>query len=176
MVRLVTCLLAALAMAGCASNVVTDYNPSTSFGNYNTWAYGADAGADSFMSLDGSRVKSALERELAGKAMKPVSSAEADVLVNWHIVKKERLEQSGLGLGFGFGTGNFGWGLSAPPPVREVDEGKLVIELADAQSRQVIWRATGKRYLNENQSPETRRKLIDEVVQEMFTKYPPGLD
>jgi hypothetical protein len=40
----------------------------------------------------------------------------------------------------------------------------------------VIWRAASRRYLNENQSPETRRKLIDEVVQEMFTKYPPELD
>lgn len=174
--RLITCLVAALAMAGCASNVVTDYNSTTAFGSYNTWAFADNAGADSFMSLDGSRVKNALERELANKAIKPVSAAEADMLVNWHITKEERLEQSGLGLGFGFGTGNFGWGLSAPPPLREVEEGKLVIELADAQSRQVVWRAASKRYLNENQSPETRRKLIDEVVQEMFTKYPPGLD
>jgi hypothetical protein len=176
MVRFVTCVVVALALVGCASNVVTDYNPATTFGDYTTWAYADDAGSNSFMSLDGSRVKSALERELASKAMKPVSAVEAGVLVNWHIVKEERLEQSGLGLGFGFGTGHFGWGLSAPPPVREVDEGKLVIELADAQSRQVIWRAASRRYLNENQSPETRRKLIDEVVQEMFTKYPPELD
>jgi len=171
--RFVTCVVVALALAGCASNVVTDYDSATTFGDYNTWAY---ADSNSFMSLDGSRVKSALERELASKAMKPVSAAEAEVLVSWNIAKEERLEQSGLGLGLGFGTGNFGWGLSAPPPVREVDEGKLVIELADAQSRQVIWRAASKRYLNENQSPETRRKLIDEVVQEMFTKYPPRLD
>jgi hypothetical protein len=176
MMRFVTCVVVALALAGCASNVVTDYDSARVFGDYDTWAYADDAGADSFLSLDGSRVKSALERELASKSIKPASIAEADMLVNWRIVKEERLEQSGLGLGFGFGTGNFGWGLSAPPPVREVDEGKLVIELADAQSRQVIWRAASKRYLNENQSPETRRKLIDEVVQEMFTKYPPGLD
>lgn len=176
MVRFITCVVVALALAGCASNVVTDYDSATVFGDYKTWAYADDAGAGSFLSLDGSRVKSALERELASKAMKPASAAEADLLVNWHIAREERLEQSGLGLGFGFGTGNFGWGLSAPPPVREVDEGKLVIELADAKSRQVIWRAASKRYLNENQSPETRRKLIDEVVQEMFTNYPPGLD
>jgi hypothetical protein len=176
MMRFLTCAVVALALTGCASNVVTDYDSAAVFGNYNTWAYADDAGSDAFMSLDGSRVKSALERELEGKDMTLVSAAEADVLVNWHIAKEERLEQSGLGLGFGFGTGNFGWGLSAPPPVREVDEGKLIVELADAQSRQVIWRAASKRYLNENQSPETRRTLIDEVVQEMFTKYPPGMD
>ncbi len=172
--RLITCVVVALALVGCASNVVTDYDSATQFINYSTWAYAEDAGADSFLSLDGGRVKSAVERELARKSIGLTNVAEADLLVNWHIAKEDRLEQSGLGLGFGFGTGNFGWGLSAPPPVREVTEGKLVIELADAQSRQVVWRAASKRYLNENQSPETRRKLIDEVVEEMFSNYPPG--
>ena len=173
--RFIACVVVALALAGCAGNVVTDYDSATVFGNYNTWAYADNAGADSFLSLDGSRVKGAVERELNRKSMNLVSATEADLLVNWRIVKEDRLEQSGLGLGFGFGTGNFGWGLSAPPPVREVSEGKLVIELADAQSRQVVWRAASKRYLNENQSPQTRRKLIDEVIEEMFTQYPPGL-
>lgn len=172
--RFITCAVVVLALAGCSANVVTDFDSATRFENYTTWAYAEDAGTDSFLSLDGGRVKSAVERELNRKSVDLTDMKEADLLVNWHIAKEERLEQSGLGLGFGFGTGNFGWGLSTPPPVREVTEGKLIIELADAQSRQVVWRAASKRYLNENQSPETRRKLIDEVVEEMFTHYPPG--
>lgn len=51
-----------------------------------------------------------------------------------------------------------------------------MVELADSETKNVVWRAASRRYLNENQSPETRRELIDEVVAEMFTKYPPGLD
>ena len=66
--------------------------------------------------------------------------------------------------------------LSSPPPVREIEEGKLVVELADSESKQVVWRAASRRYLNENQSPETRRELIDELVSEMFARFPPGLD
>lgn len=171
-------LIAALAvvMAGCASNVVTDYNSAAVFGNYTSWAYAPAQQDSGFTSLDDSRVRIAIEQALTRKAMKKVAGTEADLLVSWQIVPEDRLEQIGVGLGFGFGRGNFGWAMSAPPPVREITEGKLVVELADRRTEEVVWRATSRRYLNENQSPETRRKLIDEVVSEMFSKYPPGLN
>jgi len=175
MARFLMVALVTLAMAGCASNVVTDYNSAVVFSDYSSWAFAPDAGNASFVSLDGNRIQSAVERELNNKTMNKVEASEADLLVHWRIMEEERLEQSGLGLGLGFGTGNFGWGLSSPPPVREVKEGKLVVELVDRNSEKVVWRAASRRYLNENQSPATRSKLVDEVVAEMFTKYPPDL-
>ena len=158
-----------------ASNVVTDYDSNAVFGNYSSWAFAPKGEDQSFTSLDGGRIESAVERELNRKAMRKVSEGEADLLVTWQVVEEERLERSGVGLGFGFGSGNFGWGLSTAPPIREVQEGKLVVELVDAQSERVVWRAVSRRYLNEDQSPEYRRELIDEVVADMFTEYPPGL-
>ncbi|AZT84729.1 DUF4136 domain-containing protein [Marinobacter sp. NP-4(2019)] len=166
-----------LAMAGCASNVVTDYDSAAVFGNYSSWAFTDELGeGQSVVSLDGSRIRNAVERELNRKAMKKVSADEADLLVAWKIVEEERLESYGVGFGLGFGHSPFGWGLASAPPVREIQEGKLVIELADTNTQRVVWRAASRRYLNEDQSPEYRRELIDEVVAEMFSKYPPGLD
>lgn len=171
-------LIAAMVavLAGCASNVVMDYNSATVFGNYTSWAYAPSQQNSEVTSLDDARVRTAIERELNRKALKQTTDTEADLLISWQIVPEDRLEQVGVGLGFGFGRGNFGWGVSAPPPVREITEGKLVIELADRRNSEVVWRAASRRYLNENQSPETRRKLIDEVVSEMFSKYPPGVN
>ncbi len=176
MMRLLMMSVLAVALVGCASNVVTDYDSSTAFDRYSTWAFAPDAGDTSFMSLDGSRVQAAVERELSEKSLSKVAADKADLLVNWDIEEEKSHERSGVGLGFGFGTGNFGWGMSSPPPVREVKEGKLVIQLVDSANDQVVWRSASRRYLNENQSPEDRRKLINEVVKEMFSKYPPGLD
>jgi len=176
MMRFLTIALVGLLMAGCAANVVTDYDSSTVFGNYSSWAFAPNAGDSAFVTLDGNRVRQAVERELNRKAMRQVEEAEADLLVSWQIVEEERLEQTGVGLGFGVGTGHFGWALAAPPPVRQVDEGKLVIELVDNETDRVVWRAASRRYLRESQSPETRSELIDEVVSEMFSKYPPGLE
>lgn len=167
--------LLVLALSGCASNVVTDYDSGTVFGNYASWAFAPKGEGKSFTSLDGGRIESAVERELNRKSMRKVEQEQADLLVTWEIVEEERLERTGVGLGFGFGSGNFGWGLSSAPPVREIQEGKLVVELVDTDTDRVVWRAASRRYLNENQSSETRRELIDEVVADMFEKYPPGV-
>lgn len=176
-IRAVIASLLMFALAGCASNVVTDYDSGTVFGNYSSWAFADERSeGQSVVSLDGSRIRNAVERELNRKAMNKVGADEADLLVAWEIVEEERLESYGVGLGLGFGHGPFGWGLASAPPVREIEEGKLVVELVDSDSQQVVWRAASRRYLNEDQSPEYRRKLIDEVVADMFSKYPPGLE
>lgn len=172
--RLILASLFLMLLTGCASNVVTDYDSNTVFGNYGSWAFAPKGKGESFTSLDGGRIESAVERELNRKSMRKVGQEEADLLATWQIVEEERLERSGVGLGFGFGTGNFGWGLASAPPVREVQEGKLVVELIDTDTDRVVWRAASRRYLNENQTTESRRELIDEIVADMFEKYPPG--
>ncbi|MBD3655149.1 MULTISPECIES: DUF4136 domain-containing protein [Marinobacter] len=169
-------VLMLLMLGGCASNVVTDYDSTTVFGNYTTWSFAGDNSQQGFLSLDGARVESAVEREMNRKAMRRVDAGDADLLVAYRVVKEERLEQIGVGFGLGFGHDRFGWGLASAPPVREIEEGKLVVELVDNQTERVVWRAASRRYLNEDQSPEYRRELIDEVVAEMFTKYPPGIE
>lgn len=174
--RLFWLMLAAVLLTGCAAQSVTDYDSAVVFGEYDSWAFAPAEQEGGFTSLDARRVREAVERELERKAMTKRTADEADLLVDWRIVEEERLEQSGVGLGFGFGSGNFGWGLSSPPPVREVTEGKLVVRLADRQTGEVIWQATGRRYLRENQSPDTRRKIIDEVVSDMFSQYPPDVN
>jgi hypothetical protein len=166
-------ILATVVLAGCAASSVTDYNPAVVYSQYDSWAFAPKAEEGGFTSLDDRRVREAIRREFRLKAMKELPAAEADLLVDWRIVQEERLEQSGVGLGFGFGYDHFGWGVAAPPPVREITEGKLVVRFADRETDEVVWQAAGRRYLNEDQSPETRRKVIDEVVSDMFSKYPP---
>lgn len=167
----------ALAITGCASNVITDYDSGATFNDYQSWDFApAEKTGDGFVSLDGSRIRKAIEKEMESEGLQKVSADEADLLVTWEIVVEERLEQAGSGFGFGlgFGSGNFGLGLSAPQPVKKVEEGKLVVELVDPENRQVVWRSASRRYLNERQSPESRQELIDEIVADMFEEYPPG--
>jgi hypothetical protein len=173
--RFLGMLMMSLLLSGCAGNVVLDYNAHARFDSYQSWAFaatGQERGSE-IVSLDGTRVRAAVNRAFKSRNMAQVERDEADLLVTWQIVEEERLERQGFGLGLGFGSGNFGWGISSAPPVREIEEGKLVVELVDTSTNEVVWRAASRRYLNESQSPETRRKLIDEVVAEMFSRYPP---
>jgi hypothetical protein len=178
MIRSLLAAVVVLVLSGCASNVITDYDSGAAFSSYSSWDFApSKEGEQSFVSLDGSRIQSAIEREMGGENLQKVATDEADLLVAWQIVAEERLERGGSGLGFGlgFGTGNFGWGLSTAPPIEKIEEGKLVIELVDSETRQVVWRSASRRYLNERQTSESRQELIDEIVTDMFEEYPPGV-
>lgn len=171
-VRPAVLLSLALLMAGCASNVVTDYDSQASYASYETWAF-SEMEDNAYTSLDGSRVENAVTRELQAKGMTQADPSNADLMVRYHIDDVDRLDTSGFSYGFGFGRNNFGWGISTAPPVREVKEGQLIVDLVDSDTNKVVWRGTSKRYLNQNQSPETRQELIDDVVTDMFSRYPP---
>lgn len=178
MIRSLLIAVCALAITGCASKVVTDYDSGIAFGDYSSWNFAPSKdGEENYVSLDGGRIRAAIEREMESENLRKVTDGGADLLVAWQIVAEERIERGGSGFGFGlgFGSGNFGWGISAPPPIEKVVEGKLVVELVDARSNQVVWRAASRRYLNENQSSDSRRELIDEIVTHMFEEYPPGV-
>lgn len=164
---------AAVLITGCASKVVTDYDAGAPYDSYQTWAFGPSAD-NSYTSLDGSRVEDAVSEALVAEGMTRTDADSADLLVTYHIDDVDRLDTSGFSYGLGFGRGNFGWGISTAPPVREVKEGQLIVDLVDTETNKVVWRGTSKRYLNQNQSPETRQKLIDDVVTDMFSRYPPG--
>ncbi|MEX0606232.1 MAG: DUF4136 domain-containing protein [Marinobacter sp.] len=173
--RVLAATLMIIMLSGCASNVVTDYNSATVFGNYSSWAFADNKDDSGFVSLDGARVQSAVERELNRENMTRMANEEADLLVSYRVEKVDRLDTTGLSYGLGLGRGAFGFGFATAPPVREIQEGKLVVELVDSETSQVVWRGASRRYLNEDQSPEYRRELIDEVVADMFAKYPPEI-
>lgn len=160
-----------LILTGCSS-VAIDYQPGSSFDQYQTWAYSdPDSGA---VSLDAQRIKKAVQRHIGTTGLEKAPQDEADVLVRGRVVDTSRLERSGFSFGLGTSQDNIGFGLVTAPPVREVEEGKVVVEMVARESKQVIWQAEGRRHLTPGMSPERRTELINKLVEEMFRKYPPG--
>jgi len=169
-------LAAFVLLSGCASYVVTDYDRQARFEGFQSYVLvgKSDADADQFQTLDSARIENALRRELGNEGLTAVEDrSDADLLVRYWIEDAKRIESSGFSYGIGLGRNPFGFGVATSPSSREIKEGKLIVELVDADSRQVAWRATSQRNLNERMSPDKRTELIDRVAREMFKKYPP---
>ncbi|PAV25799.1 uncharacterized protein DUF4136 [Tamilnaduibacter salinus] len=174
--RAVLSLIMVFWLAGCASLATTDYDVAAPFDDYQTWRFASasdESGKPGVVGLDDARIRDAIETAMAGESLSLAEAGPTDLMVRYRIEQKQRLETDGFSYGLGLGRGNFGFGLSFPPRVEEVKEGKLVVELVDRARNQVIWKGIGRRYLNEDQSPETRRDVIDEVIRAMFERYPP---
>lgn len=167
-------LLMTAWLVGCASNVAIDYQSDAAFAEYRTYAFAPRTSDEGVRSLDDERIEQAVRREMRQREFTLLSEDQADVLVRYRVEDTVQLKSSGVGYGLGFGRNNLGIGLSTAPDKRAVKEGKLIVELMQRDSRQVVWRGSGQRNLTERMKPAERTALIDQLVQSMFDKYPPN--
>ncbi len=79
-----------------------------------------------------------------------------------------------------FWYGPYGWGYgggfaggSATTTVRDILIGTLVVDMADAQKKQVVWRGMGVKEVDTGANPEKRDKSINNAVKKIFKNYPP---
>jgi hypothetical protein len=177
--------LAALAGAlfACAGvDVSEDYEPGTDFSGYRSFdwfpggrAASGDPEVDSPF-LD-RRVRDALVRELGSRGFIKVEDRTPDFFVNYHISVRQKLSSSGIGIGYGVGSwgshGGVGVGVSTPS-VRTYDEGTLVIDVLDAESKRLVWRGTGSQAVKSSPKPEETTAAVDRAVAAIVAQFPPG--
>jgi hypothetical protein len=154
-----------------AMDVSTDYDHSVDFSNYKTFAWvRPPSGADPFMRQ---RVEDAINRMLQQKGLQLVSNADdADVgvVANGATMEKHTLQTFYDGYPGGWGWG--GWGTTRTF-VDTYEEGTLVVDLFDMDSKKVIWRSIATDTLSSK--PEKNTKKIDKAIDKMFKDYPPKL-
>lgn len=171
---------ALLACAGVSVN--QDYDPSADFGSYRTfdWFPGGreltgNVEVDSPF-LD-ERIRAAVGRELITKGYQKVANQTPDFYVNYHVSVQQKLTSSGMSVGYGVGSygswGGVGVGMNSSP-VRQYDEGTLVIDFVDSASRKLVWRGTGSKALSRNPTPQDTTETIDVAARQILTQFPPG--
>lgn len=196
--RLALTLMAAVALAACNTiPVATDYDPGWTLPSGASFAWierKGGEGRDPFVDSDlvQTRVERAVDEQLRAQGLQRVDSAgEAQLLVAYHIGEEERIDIDTFhswygyypcwgcygagywprhGYGHGYGYDPFGpdiW-------VREYTQGKLMVDLVDAQSRKLVWRGVAERRMPTLRTPAERDAYIRETVAAIFQKFPPG--
>lgn len=162
-----------LLIAGCAANVTYDYDPGATRALPGSFAF-LNQDRQGINSLDDRRIQDAIRRELTAKGLEFASKEQAATWVDYKLVDSRRYINTGFSYGFGFGWRHSLFGLTTYPEAREVQETNLIVELIDPRTQQVIWRAASRRNLARDLEPRERTELVNEVVQEMFSNYPPS--
>lgn len=154
-----------------AQNVTYDFDHSANFSRFRTYAWvNGSSVADE---LNHRRIVSAIELQLASKGFARVAtSASPDVLVAYHASFDKNLEING----FSTGWGGFRWGGSRTGTAR-VDEiliGTLAVDMVDAKTKTIVWRAMASKEIDVKASPEKRDRNITRAVEKLFKNYPAG--
>jgi hypothetical protein len=163
-----TRLVAFLALAALplvAQKIDTDWDHSvTNFAQYKTYAWEKPERPTSNPLMD-RRIVAAIDAQLAAKGLRKVDSG-ADLLVTYSAGVRKQTSAIATGMG--------GWrmrgGMARIDPVTE-NTGTLVVDLATAPDKNLIWRGKASDTLSDKS--EKNAQKIDKAVEKMFKKYPP---
>ena len=162
-------------VSGCATiNAGADFDPAVRLDQYRTFDWG---GGDSLPVGDprlennpffDSRVRSAVELELAAHGLRRATGSP-DLLVHYHASVRQRVDVVRADEERGYSSPRSG----GSDMVLEFEEGTLIVDLADAKSKAVLWRGwsqTDVGGLIDN--PREMEKRIQESVRLMMKKLP----
>ena len=169
--------LIALTSAGCATRIVSSHvELGTDFAKYRTYDWGpADALPTGDARLDNNEIvrdhiQGAIEKALAVRRLRLVSN-EPDLLVHWHTTVTRELDVETLQREYN-GTPNC-QGRGCYPTLVEYEVGTLLIDVIDARSKKLVWRAWARdNFSGLIDDQERLRQTIVSEVADMMKRFP----
>lgn len=178
--RLVTLLCAALVLNACAGiPVSTDYDPNWQAPATPVYAWmphpmnRVDPMVDN--DLVAARVYRAVDEQLAARGFNLAKSEnDVNLLVTYHIGEEEKLDVNTFHSHFGYYPCWHCWGpgFDSEVWVSQYTQGKLIIDMVDAKTKQLVWRGIAARRVPSFDSPQQRDQFIRESVAAIFKKFP----
>jgi hypothetical protein len=169
--------LVAAACLGCATSIRVDFDPQEDFASYRTWAWLPRSWevAASKSRIDpelDALLRGAIERELAARGFEQAADTPPDFLVTYHLrLRRElvRVIETPAMQTLANPHREGGYEVQASKPMLYPYElGTLVLDVAEARERQLVWRGIGTRRVR-----TSFKRRAEAVVAEIFEAFPP---
>jgi uncharacterized protein DUF4136 len=171
---LLALLLAIVPTLAFAQKTTYDFDKDVNFASIHTFALkeGTPAGNP----LIDKRLAEAIQSQMTAKGLK-ADEANPDVWVVYHVSVDKKKELNGYTTGMG-GYGAYGWGWGGGMSttnmrVNEILEGTLIIDIASASKKALVWRGVGVKEIDTGAKPDKRDKNINKAVEKILKNYPP---
>jgi hypothetical protein len=160
-----------LGLLACGSTLKVDvgWDKNVDFSKYYTWAWKEDGSIKD--PVWSKRCQSVLGDVLATKGLAPApAGGNADLWVFVHARFSIDTQVVSYSPAWGYGWG--GWAGSYDTAVYEIPVGSLLIDLVDANKKQLVWRGKASDVLQTGVSNEAREQKLTQVLTQMFATYP----
>ena len=153
-----------------AQSVTVDFDKSADFSRFRTYAWAPGTNVPD--ELNHKRIIRAVEDQLTAKGLTKVDRQNRpDVLVAYHASFDRDLQITGFGGGLPYRWG----GGSVSARAETIVKGTVVVDLVDAVSQAIVWRATATHDLDLGADAEKRDRNITRTSAKMFKNYPPKM-
>ena len=161
-----------VALAACSSIQVSyDYDKTTDFNKYKSYAYTADALNLGVGDLNRNRMLAAIDAEMAARGI--TKSDNPDALIDLIVKAKERTEATATNTGGYYGRYGYAGGFGTTQiNYNTYVDGTLFINVIDKTVEKIVWQGRGTKTIDENASPEKKESNIKYAVKSIFYNYP----
>jgi len=164
-------VLTALVLAsGCSTQLIVkhDYDKSVDFKQFSNYNWIESAGGDGVADLTDTRVRTAIERDLASKGYFKTTGGTPELLVTYEltITNKEDVTTHDYEYWRGAQSETY-------VDVSVYREGTLVVDIVDPAQERVVYRGWATGVVQGELSPEQSQALINEAVGKILQKFPP---
>jgi hypothetical protein len=174
---------AVLLVAGCAAGprIRSQSAPNADVTRYQTYGFFEKLGTDTstYASVLSLNLKEATSREMERRGYRRVDQG-ADLLVNFDVTTKDRIESRGtagpVGLGLGLGWGDwrygYGWGLGIRDTmIQTVTDGTLTVDVVDRAKNEIVWSGSAASQVT-SRTLDDPKGAIDAAVPKIFERFP----
>ena len=155
-------------------DVQFDYDTKADFSNLKSYDWLPIPDKADIDSLTAQRIKNAVNTQLEAKGLK-MTSDNPDFSIAAHVGSKDKVRVTNWGYSYApYGRYWAGYWGPGGVDVYQYEEGSLILDFVDAESKNLIWRGSGKAQVDSSMTPESREKLINEAVTKILEKFPPS--
>lgn len=159
-----------LPLAGCAPRTAKfDYDSQTDFSRLNSFRWKPIPGDMQIDELTETRIKNAVNRELACKRFMIVPS-NPDLLISLHL--KRQIKKQMVNWGYPYIPDEGSWGGRIIDSYK-YEEGTLVLDFIDTRTERVRWTGSITLIIEPRISPKKRTERINEAVSKILENFPP---
>ena len=169
--------LLAVTFSSCSSiSVTADYDPNENFSVFRTYTWlpnppPATGNPRLDTPMYHQRVQDAVDSVLTQKGFRKVSR-DPDFWITFYQSVEQKLDVHTMNSHY---TGRYGWRMSVPETrVTEYEQGTIVIDIADAKQKALVWRGVGKGRVRKNPpGPEQQRADFLQAASQILADFPP---
>jgi len=185
--KIISTAILLLGLAGCSSlSVNYDFNQSVDFSKYKTYDWLPSPKDLNVDELNRVRFVTAVEDNLASKGFSQ-NSSKPDFIIAAHFGKESKIDitnwgytyaPTGVYSGYGYRyPGRYGYSTSyvasGGVSTYEYEQGTLILDFVDSNTKQLIWRATAKAIVSPASTPEKQTEKIKNAVRKILDSFPP---
>lgn len=169
--RFITLLVFVLLSAASASaqKVSVDFDKDADFSKYNTFTVALNQSEPPRDPLMAQRALKGVTYHLTLKGLREVEESP-DLYVVLYGIRDQEKQLNVTGYGYGGRWGRYGGG-TATATTTTYNIGTLVVDIYDAQTKQLVWRGVGSDTLSDK--PEKNEKKLNKALDKLFKKFPP---